>query len=259
MIATSKTLSAAISSRFAHGVSDCANPRVLPEVWSVPLSDREKIDGAGGRRATELKRANRTSLTALFTTKPHAGTSKRAPVRLEHAQCSLHGPRQSARCKAVWGFATLPGGGAGGGSEQKRAIWYKREAYWYERGHRGRHEHARQARRRVGVTHCCHSRYVQAAVITASAERKFITCATPRRQLCTRGRALHFDAQRRAHQKLAAVLQSLQPSLFQPNSLFAPTSSHQSFGTITTISHTGHGRNGGPVALKRTGERRCPA
>ena len=242
--------------RMAFGSRERAS---FPRPGRYPRLVEVGTDGGGARRPSEEKRANGTSLTAFLTLNSPVQSSEHTSVRREHAQCSLHGPRQSASRKAVWGFATLPGGGAGGGSEQKRAIWYKREAYWYERGHRGRHEHARQARRRVGVTHCCHSRYVQAAVITASAERKFITCATPRRQLCTRGRALHFDAQRRAHQKLAAVLQSLQPSLFQPNSLFAPTSSHQSFGTITTISHTGHGRNGGPVALKRTGERRCPA
>ena len=86
----------------------------------MPLSDRAKIDGVGGRRATELKRANGTSLTALFTTKPHAGTSKRAPVRRERTRISLHGPRQSAPAK-LCGALQRAGEVAPGGGQGKRA------------------------------------------------------------------------------------------------------------------------------------------
>lgn len=113
-----------------------------------PLEPRSTTPG--GRAASESERANRTSLRALLPTKSHASTSEHTSVRREHAQCSLHGPRQSASAKLYGALRRCLGVAPEGGSEQKRATWYKGEAYWYERGHRGRHEHARQARRRAG-------------------------------------------------------------------------------------------------------------
>ena len=149
-------------------------------------------------------------------------------MRREHAQGSLHGPRQSASAKLYGalqragevapeggqsksahigtnrsqnrtneaiadamstlqarrrvnpaafdrlcaGLCNGPGGWRREGrSGQTRATWYERDAYWYERGHRGRNEHARHARGRAGdpFASAALSRYAQARVITAVA------------------------------------------------------------------------------------------
>ena len=115
-----------------HTGFQIARTFALAEVWSVPLSDREKIDGAGGRSATELKRVNGTSLTALFTTKPLAGTTQRAPVRRERMRISLRGPRKSVPAKLYGALQRAGEVAPGGGSGQTRATWYERDAYWYE-------------------------------------------------------------------------------------------------------------------------------
>ena len=130
---------------------------VLPEVWSVPLSARARIDGAGRSKGVGIKTSERYKSDRTFDHEIACGELETRTREMRTRAGQPLWPSHLSGCNTRYGVAIGVGWRREGGSEPSARHWYKPKPKPYKQGRRGRIVQARQARRRaarpIGCSH----------------------------------------------------------------------------------------------------------